>query len=281
MEIIKTIKEMKNFARSAQAAGKTVALVPTMGYIHQGHLSLMVQARQACDVVVASIFVNPLQFGAGEDYEEYPRDLSRDAALIKSAGAAAIFAPSVAEMYPKGYQTFVEVEKITGRLCGSSRPGHFRGVTTVVSKLFNIVRPDQAFFGQKDAQQVLVLKKMTSDLNLDLEIITVPIVREADGLALSSRNIFLSPEHRKAALVLSRSLREAEAVIKNGERDAQTVLNQLKKAITAEPAARIDYVEVVSTTDLQPLETLEGEVLIALAVFFGKTRLIDNIMLTV
>lgn len=281
MQIIKTVAEMQDFVHRIKAAGKSLALVPTMGYLHEGHLTLIREAKAACDTVVASIFVNPLQFGVGEDYEEYPRDLTRDARLSESAGVDAIFAPPVAEMYPKGYHTFVEVEEITNHLCGRSRPGHFRGVTTIVNKLFNIVQPDKAFFGQKDAQQVLVIKKMVADLNMNLEIVTVPIVREEDGLAMSSRNVYLTPEERRAALVLYKSLQQAKEAIEAGERRGSAVRDMIIQTIGTEKLANIDYVEVVSVSSLKPQEKLEGEVLIALAVRFGKTRLIDNIMLTV
>lgn len=281
MQIIKTVAEMQDFVHRIKAAGKSLALVPTMGYLHEGHLTLIREAKAACDTVVASIFVNPLQFGVGEDYEEYPRDLTRDARLSESAGVDAIFAPPVAEMYPKGYHTFVEVEEITNHLCGRSRPGHFRGVTTVVNKLFNIVQPDKAFFGQKDAQQVLVIKRMAADLNMNLEIVTVPIVREEDGLAMSSRNVYLTPEERRAALVLNKSLQQAKTAIEAGERRGSAIRDMIIQTIETEKLANIDYVEVVSMSSLQPQETLKGEVLIALAVRFGKTRLIDNVMLTV
>ncbi len=281
MQIIKTVAEMKDFVHKIKAAGNSLALVPTMGYLHQGHLTLMREAKAACNTVVTSIFVNPLQFGVGEDYEEYPRDLTRDAQLAEPAGVDAIFAPAVAEMYPKGYHTFVDVEEITNHLCGRSRAGHFRGVTTVVNKLFNIVQPDKAFFGQKDAQQVLVIKRMVADLNMNLEIVTVPIVREEDGLAMSSRNVYLTPEERRAALMLNRSLQQAKAAIEAGERRGSAIRDTIIQTIETEKLANIDYVEVVAMSSLEPQEKLEGEILIALAVRFGKTRLIDNIMLTV
>lgn len=281
MEIIKEIKRMRDFVRQERQAGRRVGLVPTMGYLHQGHLSLVAAARQAADTVVMSIFVNPLQFGVGEDYEVYPRDLTRDAGLAEAAGVAAIFAPSVAEMYPPGYSTFVEVENLTEGLCGASRPGHFRGVTTVVSKLFNIVQPDVAVFGQKDFQQAVVIQRMVRDLNLPLEIIVAPIVREADGLAMSSRNTYLSPEQRTASLVLYRSLKLAEERIAAGERQAAQLKQTLVDFIGAEPQANIDYVEIVDAESLKPLAELQGRVLIALAVRFGSTRLIDNTVVEV
>jgi len=281
MMIIRDITQIKEVVRQARAAGKTIGLVPTMGYLHEGHLTLMREARKRCDLVVVSIFVNPLQFGAGEDYEEYPRDLSRDAELAAGVPVDIIFAPAVTAMYPKGYNTFVEVEGITETLCGRSRPGHFRGVTTVVNKLFNLVEPNLAFFGQKDAQQVEVIRRMVEDLNMNLEIVTVPIVREADGLAMSSRNVYLSPEEREAALVLNRSLVSAREMIGRGERDAFKIRQCIVDMIEREPLAHIDYAEVVGLPYLEPLAELAGRVLIAIAVRIGKTRLIDNIVVEV
>ena len=281
MEIIRDIPTLRNHIKSARRAGKTIGLVPTMGYLHEGHLSLLRQAHSDNDISVLSIFVNPLQFGAGEDYEEYPRDLEADAAKAKEAGCDFIFAPSVKEMYPKGYATFVDVERLTDDLCGAARPGHFRGVTTVVTKLFNIVTPDNTYFGQKDAQQALVLQRMAKDLNMDLTVTILPIIREADGLAMSSRNVYLTPQERTAAAILSRSLRQAEGKIKNGERDAKTVIRFITETIQSEPLAKIDYVAVVDTDEIKRTETVTGQTLIALAVRFGKTRLIDNIILEV
>ncbi|AVX19312.1 MULTISPECIES: pantoate--beta-alanine ligase [Carboxydocella] len=281
MEIITSVREMQALARKWRQGGKSTGFVPTMGYLHEGHLTLMRKARTENEITVASIFVNPLQFGVGEDYEEYPRDLERDAPLAEAAGVDYLFVPTVREMYPRGYQTFVEVTEVTRGLCGASRPGHFRGVTTVVMKLFNIVKPDRAYFGWKDAQQVQVIRRMVEDLNLDVEIIPVPIVREADGLALSSRNVYLEPEERKAALVLSRSLKRAEELVAQGERQPEVIKEQVKQMIEAEPLAQIDYVELVALPDLTPLEQLQGQALLALAVRIGKTRLIDNTVLEV
>jgi pantoate--beta-alanine ligase len=281
MKIIRTIAEMKEYSGEVRAAGKVLGFVPTMGYLHEGHLTLMRESGKKSDVTVASIFVNPLQFGQGEDYEEYPRDLTRDAALAEEAGVSAVFAPTAAEMYPRGYNTFVDVAGVTGPLCGRSRPGHFRGVTTVVNKLFNIVRPHYAFFGQKDAQQVLVIRKMALDLNMNLEIVVVPTVREADGLAMSSRNVYLNPAERQAATVLFRSLAKARELVEHGERDPETVKEAVKKMITGEPLAKIDYVELLSMPDLTASSRLADQSLLALAVFFGKTRLIDNTVLEV
>lgn len=278
MRIIETIREMKEKITNARLKGHTVGFVPTMGYLHEGHLTLMREAKSKTDYVVASIFVNPLQFGVGEDYEEYPRDLSRDSQLAAGAGVDAVFAPQVREMYPKGYSTFVEVQSLTDKLCGKSRPGHFRGVTTVVAKLFNIVQPDISFFGQKDAQQALVLQKMAEDLNMNLEIEVVPIVREKDGLAMSSRNAYLNPEERTAALVLSQSLRKAQSLIDEGERNPDMVIEAVRGLINQEPLARIDYVEILAVPSLENITVIKGRVLIALAVFVGKTRLIDNIV---
>lgn len=261
--------------------GKTIGLVPTMGYLHQGHLSLMERARQECDVVVISIFVNPTQFGEGEDFDEYPRDLERDAGLAESVGVDAIFAPPVEEMYPGGYCTYVNVEKLTDVMCGASRPGHFRGVCTVVSKLFNIIQPHKAFFGQKDAQQAIVIKRMVKDLNIPVEVITCPIVREEDGLAMSSRNVYLNPRERKAALVLSRSLALARQMIKQGERDRRKVQEAMQNLIEQEPLAKIDYIAIREGENLAEIDDLHGKVLIALAVRIGKTRLIDNMQMEV
>ncbi|ATW27056.1 pantoate--beta-alanine ligase [Candidatus Formimonas warabiya] len=281
MKIIKTLSEMKSYTAEKRREHQTIGFVPTMGYLHQGHLALMQAARKDCAVVIASIFVNPIQFGIGEDYEEYPRDLTRDGALAESVGVDAIFAPSVGEMYPKGYHTFVHVESLTDYLCGASRPGHFRGVTTVVAKLFNIIQPDLAYFGQKDAQQVTVIERMVEDLNMNVKIVRVPIVREEDGLAMSSRNVYLNPEERKQALVLSRSLAEAKSLVEKGERDAKVAKDRIRDMISQAPLARIDYIEIVDGRTMEPVEILRGKVLIALAVKFGKTRLIDNVLLEV
>lgn len=250
-----------------------------MGYLHQGHAALMTAARATCDLVVVSIFVNPTQFGPNEDLARYPRDLERDMAICREAGVDAIFHPSVAEMYPEQSVTWVDVDLLTNTLCGASRPGHFRGVATVVSKLFHIVQPHEAFFGQKDAQQVAVIQRMVRDLNMDVEIVPVETVREPDGLALSSRNVYLSETERAAALVLSRALRLARELAAAGERDAHLVREQMVNLINAEPLAQIDYVEVVDQATLQPLAELDRPALAALAVRIGSTRLIDNAQL--
>jgi len=279
MRMIETVSEVRKAVSDARKAGKKVGFVPTMGYLHEGHLSLVRRAKAENEFVVVSIFVNPTQFGVGEDYETYPRDLEKDRKLAESAGADVIFHPSVQEVYPQGYKTYVEVEGITSRLCGATRPGHFRGVTTIVGKLFNIVKPDRAYFGQKDAQQVAVIQRMVKDLNMDIEIIPCAIVREADGLAMSSRNTHLNEGERKAAPILSCSLFQAEVMIKNGERDAGRLKEFIAGAIKAEPKARIEYVEIVDAVTLEESEIIRGSILIALAVKFGKTRLIDNIRL--
>lgn len=281
MFICHTAAEIRSFVRKARAGGQTIGFVPTMGFLHQGHLELMRQAKKQCDVVVVSIFVNPTQFGPNEDFARYPRDMERDVQMAEDVGVEAIFNPPVEEIYPAGYCTYVEVEGLTEKLCGLSRPGHFRGVATVVAKLFNIVQPDQTFFGQKDAQQVLVIKKMAADLNMDLEVVTVPTVREADGLAMSSRNIYLNEAQRQAALVLSRSLQAASGLVAAGEQDTAAIRRLVVEMIEAEPLAEIDYVEIYGYPDLAVVDVLNGSALLALAVRVGQTRLIDNIILGV
>jgi pantoate--beta-alanine ligase len=277
MIVAKTVGEMKSLVRRWKMDKKRIGLVPTMGYLHEGHLSLVRESKKRTDVTVVSIFVNPAQFGPGEDFNKYPRDLVKDSAFLESGGVDCLFYPDAGDIYPPGYRTYVEVHGLQDRLCGKSRPGHFRGVATVVLKLFNIVSPDLAFFGAKDAQQVLIIKRLAADLDLDVEVVTCPIVREPDGLALSSRNTYLSPDERRAAPVLSRSLAAAEKLIATGERDAAKVMAGIRSAIGAEPLARIDYVEAVDTANLEPVVEIRGDVLIALAVFIGSARLIDNI----
>lgn len=273
---------MQQWCREQKRQGKSIGVVPTMGYLHAGHLALVREARQRCQVVIVSIFVNPIQFNVGQDFEEYPRDLQRDSELLEKEQVDAIFAPAIKAMYPQGYNTFVEVfGEMTEKLCGASRPGHFRGVTTVVSKLFHICLPDLAFFGQKDAQQVLIIEKMVKDLNFPLEIVRVPIVREKDGLALSSRNVLLDAEQRQEALVLSRALEEAGSLIAGGERNVATVKSFITRSIETSPAARIDYAEIYSAEDLSDIDEIGGKVIIALAVWFGTTRLIDNLLVEV
>jgi pantoate--beta-alanine ligase len=281
MIVIETIKELKDIIKSNRKQEKNIGFVPTMGFLHEGHLSLIRAAKKENELVIVSIFVNPTQFGVGEDFEAYPRDLERDAKLSESAGADVIFCPSVSEMYPDKYQTYVEVEGITNILCGLSRPTHFKGVTTVVNKLFNIVEPDKAYFGQKDAQQVAVIQKMVRDLNINVEVIPCPIVREADGLAMSSRNTYLTPEQRKAALVLSKSLFAAQDMIKKGCTDASAVKELIVSMISSEALTVIDYVEIVDALSLDSITTIKNSILIALAVKVGRTRLIDNIRMEV
>jgi len=278
MKIIKTIPEMKAAISGHKSAGRTIGLVPTMGFLHEGHLSLVRAARKKADVTVVSIFVNPAQFGPKEDLKTYPRDLNRDSVMLEKEGVDYVFHPEAGEMYPQGYKTYVEVPDLQVKLCGRSRPGHFRGVCTVVLKLIQIVEPDFAFFGQKDALQAIILRKMAQDLNLDVQVEIMPIVREADGLAMSSRNTYLSPEERAAALVLSRSLEAAKSEIEHGERREEVILDGMKAMIGQEPLARIDYVEAVDMEDLDPVKKIVKGTLIALAVFIGPTRLIDNMI---
>ena len=279
MRMITDITEMRELALSWRAQGCSIGFVPTMGYLHRGHLSLMEAARAENDYVVVSIFVNPAQFGPNEDFARYPRDLSADTALAESVHADVLFCPAAADIYPPGFATYVEPLELSGRLCGKSRPGHFRGVCTVVLKLFNIVRPSRAYFGQKDAQQFIILRRMTDDLNLDIEMKSLPIVRERDGLALSSRNVYLTEMERQQAVALSRALNRAGGLFGAGERQTVALRAALAEELGRAPLGRIDYVEIVDTVNLQPLETVDNAALIALAVFFGKTRLIDNIIL--
>lgn len=281
MEIVSRVADLKARVQQAKREGKSVGLVPTMGFLHEGHATLMRTAKAAHAMVVASIFVNPLQFGPNEDYAVYPRDLERDSKVAAAAGVDLLFAPSVEEMYPQGFEnmlTFIDVHKLTERLCGAARPGHFRGVTTVVSKLFNIVEPDIAYFGQKDAQQVIVIRRMVEDLNMNLRIVAVPIVRESDGLAMSSRNTYLNPAERQAALILNKSLKMAEARLQQGERDALVLSGKIRDMIQSEPLASIDYVSISNPTNLEELTSVKGPALLALAVKIGKTRLIDNLL---
>ncbi|MDD2568099.1 MAG: pantoate--beta-alanine ligase [Clostridia bacterium] len=279
MEIISCAAEMMVLGAKWRKEDKTVGLVPTMGFLHEGHLSLAKAARSANEILVMSIFVNPIQFGEGEDYEVYPRDLARDAKLAETVGVDYIFNPTPADMYGDDFQTTVKVAKLTEGLCGASRPVHFQGVTTVVNKLFNIVQPANAYFGQKDAQQVAVIEKMVQDLNMPVNIVRVPIVREADGLALSSRNIYLSAEERKQALVLSQSTVLAAKLFEAGERDADTIKKAVIEHIKTSALAEIEYVEIVNAKTIQPQTKLTGLAMLAMAVRFGKTRLIDNVIL--
>ncbi|HVJ50494.1 pantoate--beta-alanine ligase [Desulfitobacterium sp.] len=276
MEIVERISEVREIIAGQKEKGKRIALVPTMGYLHQGHLTLAKQAKQKGTFVVMSIFVNPLQFGPNEDLSRYPRDLEHDAKLAQEAGVDLIFHPSVEEMYPQKNRTTVQVSELGNALCGLSRPGHFNGVTTVVSKLFHIVQPDYAYFGQKDYQQYLIVRQMVRDLNFSIEVISVPIVREEDGLALSSRNVFLTPEQRQEAVVLSQCLAEAETFIRQGERNVEQIEEKIRQKITGESSGEIDYVEVRSAENLEKPEVITEPIVIALAVKFGTTRLIDN-----
>ncbi len=276
--VVKTVEEVRSYVKKAKKEGKSVGFVPTMGFLHEGHKSLIVRAAKENDFVVVSDFVNPTQFGPNEDFEAYPRDIEKDAELCESAGADVIFNPEATEMYDNALTT-VTVDKITKVLCGASRPGHFAGVATVVSKLFNIVAPDRAYFGEKDAQQLMVIKKMVKDLNFDIEIIGCPIIREADGLAKSSRNTYLNPEERQAALCLSRSLKLGKDLIANGEISAEVVKSAIKAEIEKEPLSRIDYVEIVDLDTLEQAVRTDTGILTAIAVYIGKTRLIDNFII--
>ncbi|HET6595894.1 MAG TPA: pantoate--beta-alanine ligase [Anaerolineales bacterium] len=256
-----------------------VGLVPTMGYLHEGHLSLVRQAREECDHLIVSIFVNPTQFGPKEDLSKYPRDLDRDLSLLELLGVDLVWMPTAEIMYPPDFQTWVQVETISQPLEGSMRPGHFRGVTTVVAKLFNAVQPHNAYFGQKDAQQAAVIRQMTRDLNFPIEIVVCPIVREQDGLAMSSRNVYLEPEQRKAATVLSRALQAAKGEYENGERDAEKLRGKMKEVLASEPLAQVQYVSCADYDTLEELNNVTSKALLSLAVFIGKTRLIDNLVL--
>ncbi len=281
MLITRTIAETRTAIAQARAQGKRIGFVPTMGYLHEGHLQLIDIAQQHSDFVVVSIFVNPTQFGPHEDFAAYPRDFERDRKLCEARGTDLIFAPEVSEMYPERSLITFQIEKLADRLCGARRPGHFNGVVLVVSKLFNIVQPDVAVFGQKDAQQLIIIKRLVQDLNFPVRIIAAPTVREPDGLAMSSRNVYLSPTQRAQSTVLYKSLQRAKALIESGERDVKRVITEMERVIAAASEAKIDYIEIVRVRDLQPIEKLDGLVLIALAVYFGKARLIDNIILDV
>jgi len=279
MHIISSAAEMTAFSRTEQRAGRRVGFVPTMGALHEGHLSLVRAARAQCDVVAVSIFVNPTQFGPNEDLARYPRSFEQDKAMLESGGVSAIFYPSVEEMYPAGATTWVAVEGLSERLDGRSRPGHFRGVSTVVSKLFNIVQPQFAFFGQKDAAQVAVIRRMVRDLNFDVQIVVCPIVREQDGLAMSSRNAYLSSQQRKQALVLSQSLEQVRRLHQQGENSAEKLIAAGKQVMAEEPAVKLDYFEVVDPDTLKPVRDVAKGTLVAVAAYVGATRLIDNLLL--
>ena len=285
MLVFENVKEMQKWSLDQKKAGKTIGLVPTMGYLHAGHLALVKEAIKRSDIVVVSIFVNPMQFGQGEDFEEYPRDISRDISLLEAENVAAVFAPSARDMYPIGYSTFLEVTgEMTDSLCGKKRPGHFKGVTTVVSKLFNICIPDVAYFGQKDIQQVIIIEKMVKELNFPVMIKRVPIVREASGLAMSSRNVYLDKTQKEAALVLYKALQYAKKLINGGEKDTAVLKKGMETIIKAEGSAIIDYIEIVDDVGLANvanLSDIKGSLVIALAVKIGSTRLIDNLVVEV
>ena len=279
MKIFQAIEDTRAASRSARQSGKRVGLVPTMGALHEGHVSLVRAAKAQCDFVAVSIFVNPTQFGPQEDLAKYPRSFERDVALLEKEGVDLVFAPSVEEMYPRGAVTWVTVEGMSERLCGRSRPGHFRGVTTVVAKLFHIIEPDKAFFGQKDAAQAAIIRRMVSDLNFPVDIVVCPIVRERDGLAMSSRNVYLDPQQRRSALVLQRSLRRVEELFRKGERDSAQLIAAAKQLFGQEPGVRMDYFEIVDPDTLDAVAEISRPALAAVAAFVGTTRLIDNVVL--
>ncbi|OUM89681.1 MAG: pantoate--beta-alanine ligase [Bacillus thermozeamaize] len=281
MEVITTIEALRSRLAQERQAGKQIGLVPTMGYLHAGHLSLIRKAREECDCVVMSLFVNPLQFGENEDFDRYPRDFERDRTMAEEAGVDLLFYPSVEEMYPRRILTTVHVAGLTERLCGRSRPGHFDGVATVVSKLFHIVCPDRAYFGQKDAQQLAVIERMVEDLNIPVKVVGCPIIREPDGLAMSSRNVYLTPEERKAAPTLYQALQEGERLIRGGERNPNVVLQTVRQQIERAKVFRLDYLELLSYPDLEPLDAIGGKVILAVAAWLGRTRLIDNTIIEI
>ncbi|MEW6615376.1 MAG: pantoate--beta-alanine ligase [Thermodesulfobacteriota bacterium] len=276
MKMVSSIKEMQEFSEGSRLKNKIIALVPTMGFLHDGHLKLIEEGGRRADISIISIFVNPTQFGVGEDLEKYPRDLEKDKKLAEGVGVDIIFAPTASEMYPKTYQTYVNVEYVTRNLCGASRPTHFRGVTTVVAKLFNIVKPHIAIFGEKDFQQLVTIRQMVKDLNFDIEIIGIPTVREKDGLAMSSRNTYLTPEERKAALSLNQAMSEAKELFKSGERRSESILREVEKRIESESLTDIDYVNICDSQTLEYIKEIDRDAVLAMAVKVGKTRLIDN-----
>jgi len=276
MRIIKTISEMQKQSNELRSSGKTVAFVPTMGFLHEGHLELIRFGKKAADILVVSIFVNPTQFGPNEDFDAYPRDMEGDLSKVEKIGADMVFIPEADEMYPPDSQTKVMVDKVTKHLCGLSRPGHFDGVTTVVSKLFNIVKPHIAIFGEKDYQQLAVIRRMVKDLNMDIDVIGIPTIREPDGLAMSSRNSYLNPEERKSALCLIKSLDLANRSASDGQRDAQKIKMAMEELILSHPYTEIDYIQLCDPVSLEDVESINGETLVALAIKVGRTRLIDN-----
>jgi pantoate--beta-alanine ligase len=276
-KIIRTIASMKKFSAAQKRRGKKIGFVPTMGYLHAGHISLIKQAVKECDVVVASIFVNPTQFGPKEDLKKYPRDFKRDAKMLKKAGVDAIFYPDPKAMYPKGYKTYIYVRELGDVMCGKTRPGHFEGVATVVAKLFNIVMPDAAYFGKKDFQQQIIIKKMVADLNMDVKIVSLPTVREADGLAMSSRNTYLEPDERSNAAIINRSLLAAKKLIGSGVSDASKIKKAIAKLIATKRGIKIDYITIRDAKTFDEAAKIKGKVFIAIAAYVGRTRLIDNI----
>lgn len=278
MKVISSIDKMQDWSKDARCKGKTIGFVPTMGYLHEGHLSLLRKAERENDYLVMSIFVNPAQFAPGEDLKRYPRDFRRDKKLAKLCGVDVIFYPEAKLIYPSNYKTYVKVEDLSDVLCGRSRPGHFRGVTTVVLKLFNIVLPNTAYFGWKDAQQAIIINKMVEDLNLPIKIKTLPIAREESGLALSSRNTYLKEDQRRQAIILDKALQVAVGMIQSGYKDPRRIVAKMRKVIKSQKISRIDYVEIVDIDSLKPVKKIKGRLLICLAVFFGKTRLIDNVI---
>jgi len=278
MRVIIDLKEMQKYSKAAK--GQKIGLVPTMGYLHAGHLSLVEAARKSSDRVVVSIFVNPIQFGPKEDFKKYPRDLKRDKKLLKPYRPDVIFIPKVEEIFPNGFSTFIEVKDLSDKLCGKIRPGHFKGVTTIVLKLFEIVQPDLAFFGEKDFQQQVIIKKMVKDLNLPVKIVALPTVREEDGLALSSRNTYLKPKERQAAPVLYKSLLLAEEMVNCGEKNSQKIMQEMRKLIGSEPLIKIDYISICDPETFKEVKAVKGKTLVALAAYVGKARLIDNLLLT-
>ncbi|MCK4777405.1 MAG: pantoate--beta-alanine ligase [Actinomycetia bacterium] len=279
METIKTIAGINKRIKEVKQEGCSVGLVPTMGYFHDGHISLIQKAREECDIVVISIFVNPLQFGMKEDFSEYPRNLEKDLVIAKKCKADIVFIPDNTEMYPEKNLTFVEVGELSECLCGKSRPGHFRGVTTVVAKLFNIIYPDKAYFGEKDFQQLIIIKKMVKDLNFNMEIIPVPLFREKDGLAMSSRNVYLSGQQRKSALSLFKAIENAKNNYKQGIRDKKTIISKAKAVINKEKEIKLEYMEIRDAYDFKPVEKIKGKAVLVIAAMVGKTRLIDNVIL--
>ncbi|HAZ11140.1 MAG TPA: pantoate--beta-alanine ligase [Candidatus Omnitrophica bacterium] len=279
VKIYRSARSLTKKVFETKKRGKTIGLVPTMGFLHEGHMSLIRRARKDTDCVIVSIFVNPAQFGPKEDFKKYPRDFKMDFSLCEKENADIVFAPKAEEIYPENYVTYVNVEKITDTLCGASRPGHFRGVATVVAKLFNITMPDIAYFGQKDAQQAIVIKRMAEDLNMSVRIKVMPIVREKDGLAMSSRNVYLNLKERMQAQSISKSLKLAKELFDSGERNSGKIINKMKKVIDKQSEAKIDYMKIVDTKNLKDIQKISGKTLIAAAIWVGKTRLIDNIIL--